>query len=280
MNILHSLSAVPGVSAAGICAFSALLPRMSVQSRSWAENLCPGAKSVLFALFPYDVGGESGNLSRYARGADYHAVIGSALSCFVLQVEPFYPANRFAVLADNSPLPEVYGAYFCGAGRLGDNGLIFDDVYGSYVFIGSILTDLPLEPTPGGRECLHCGACRRACPGGALGEDGTVDQARCLSALTQQGGDLPADAAAAVAASPLIWGCDVCSEVCPLNRSVPATPNPAFRENRLLSLCETDLDSLTRRQFAERYSGRAFTWRGPGPLRRNLSLRKKRHEES
>ena len=279
MNILHSLRAVSGVSAAGICAFAALIPRMSVQSRSWAENLCPGAKSVLFSLFPYDTGGENGNLSRYARGADYHAVIGSALSRFVLQVQQFYPANRFVVLTDDSPLPEVWGAYFCGAGRLGDNGLIFDEVYGSYVFIGSILTDLTLEPTSVGRECLHCGACRSACPGGALREDGTVDPQRCLSALTQQGGALPADTAAAVASSPLIWGCDVCSEVCPLNRSVPATPNPAFRENRILSLEDGDLDDLTRRQFSEKYPNRAFTWRGPGPLRRNLLLHKNQNKE-
>ncbi|MGE4549735.1 MAG: epoxyqueuosine reductase [Intestinibacillus sp.] len=279
MNILHSLRKIPGVSAAGVCTFAALLPRMSDQSRSWAEKLCPGAKSALFSLFPYNSGETSGNLSRYARGMDYHAVIASALSCFILQVQPAYPANRFVILTDHSPLPETYGAYLCGAGLLGDNGLIFDDLYGSYVFIGSILTDLQIDPTPGERQCLHCGMCRRACPSGALGEDGTVDQNRCLSALTQQGGELQPKEAAAVSNAPLIWGCDICSEVCPLNRGVPLTPNPAFMENRILSLESDDLAGLNRRQFHEKYPERAFTWRGPAPLRRNLTLHEKRQKE-
>lgn len=278
MNILHSLRAVPGVSSAGICAYPSLLPRMSAQRRSWAEKLCPDAKSAFFALFPYDAGPETGNLSRYARGADYHAVAGRALNCFVLQVQPHYPANRFVVLTDDSPLPEAFGACLCGAGRLGDNGLIFDDAHGSFVFIGAVLTDLALPPTPGGRGCLHCGACRRACPTGALGADGAVDPSRCLSALTQQGGELPPAAAAAVAAAPRIWGCDVCSEACPLNRGAAPSPNPAFTENRIPSLAPGDLEGLTRRQFQERYPERAFTWRGPAPLRRNLALQQEKEQ--
>lgn len=278
MNILHSLQRVAGVSSAGICAYSSLLPRMSGQSQSWAEKLCNSAESVLVCLFPYDAGQESGNLSRYARGMDYHSVVESALSCFVLQAQAHYPANRFVILTDHSPLPETYAAYISGAGRLGDNGLIFDDVYGSFVFIGCIITDLAVTPTVGGRQCPHCGACRRACPGNAIGKDRTVNAARCLSALTQQNGELPPAAISALSAAPLVWGCDVCSEVCPLNRDLPPSPNPAFTKNRICSLSADDVAGLTRRQFSEKYAGRAFTWRGPAPLVRNLALQQKKKE--
>lgn len=280
MNIVHSLYTLDGISAAGVCAMDALEAFLSEPQKKRRNALCPHAKSVLVALFPYYAGDGGGNLSLYARGRDYHTVIREILSPFITLLQREYPHNRFIILADDSPLPERRAAALSGAGVLGDNGLIFDAIYGSYVFIGTILTDLPIPPilpisvAENARRCQHCGACRRVCPLGALDEKGGVCSNRCLSALTQNGGGLTSEQLYAVARHPLIWGCDLCQQICPANRNAPLTSLPAFLDHHIDSLTCADLEGLTRRQFCEKYPDRAFTWKGPAPLRRNLALRK------
>ena len=71
----------------------------------------------------------------------------------------------------------------------------------------------------------------------------------------------------------LIWGCDTCQMVCPQNKNVPLTKNIRFTENIINSLTHEDIENLTRKQFNQKYQSRAFTWRGPKPLIRNLTLK-------
>ena len=75
-------------------------------------------------------------------------------------------------------------------------------------------------------------------------------------------------------AHPLIWGCDCCQRACPYNASPELSPLPEFREDLVDALDRADLEGLTNRTFREQYGGRAFAWRGPAPLRRNLELKK------
>lgn len=267
MNIVDRLSVSDGLYACGVCAMGTLLSHMDDRQQLGLSRLIDAPRSVLVALFPYLTGAPSGNLSLYARGRDYHAVIADRLGAAVEAFQAEYPDNHFVVLADDSPLPEVYAAACAGLGCIGDNGLLIHPDYGSYVFIGTIVTDLDLpttEQTPQG--CLHCGACRRACPI-------DLDKERCLSALTQQGGTLTEEQAALVREHPLVWGCDTCQLVCPMNKHAKQTDIPDFRQSPIDTLTLADVDGLTRRQFCEKYPDRAFTWRGPAPLRRNLSLK-------
>lgn len=267
MNIVDRLSVSDGLCACGVCAMGTLLSHMDDRQRLGLSRLIDSPRSVLVALFPYLTGAPSGNLSLYARGRDYHAVIADRLGAVAKAFQAEYPDNHFVVLADDSPLPEVYAAACAGLGCIGDNGLLIHPDYGSYVFIGTIVTDLDLpvtEQTPKG--CLHCGACRRACPV-------ELDKERCLSALTQQGGTLTEEQAALVREHPLVWGCDTCQLVCPMNKHAKQTDIPDFRQSPIDTLTLADVDGLTRRQFCEKYPDRAFTWRGPAPLRRNLTLK-------
>ena len=121
-------------------------------------------------------------------------------------------------------------------------------------------------------DCVSCGQCIVACPTGALTEQG-CEVTHCLSDLTQRKGPLPPEAAEQVRRSPTVWGCDLCQKACPHNQAAALTPLPEFRENLLCSLTLAELEPLSNKAFRRQYARRAFSWRGIGPLRRNLALK-------
>lgn len=257
-----------GAAAWGRCPLSAA--GLTEAQAQRVETLCPGARGVFTAAFPYLAEDVAGNLSRYARGTDYHLAVVDRLESVCRGLEALWPDHRFVAGADNSPLPEVKCAWLSGVGMLGRNGLLMVPPYGSWVFLGTILTTLPLpEAGAAGDKCPDCGACIAACPGGALGRGG-VDLERCLSELTQRKGELTAEQEALVRRHPLVWGCDICQQVCPCNRGAAETPLPEFRTDLLSSLTLEQVEGLTNRALKERFPRRAFTWRGPKPLARNL----------
>ena len=272
--MLNELFAAAGAAAWGGVAFRRLLPCLSPEALARAEALCPNPKTVLAAAFPYYAGDRPGNLSLYARGADYHAVVTGRLNTVCEVLREKYPEDTFYPSADSSPLPEREAAWLAGIGLRGGNGLLILPPHGTYVFLGTILTgaDLPVPERPPAPACPGCGACQRACPAGALGEGG-VDPSRCLSELTQKKGALTGEEEARLKAHPLVWGCDFCQRACPFNAAPALTPLPEFAENLVDGLTAGDLAGLTNRAFREKYGDRAFAWRGPGPLRRNLALR-------
>ncbi len=267
-----------GAAAWGNCAFGDLA--LSQEARERAQALCPGAKGVLVAAFPYYAGPISGNLSLYARGEDYHQAITRRLGIACQGLQQLYPKNRFIPGVDNSPLPEREAARLAGLGIQGRNGLVILPPYGSWIFLGTILTDLPLEspetPSPG---CIGCNACVDACPGGALGQQ-PFDEDRCLSALTQTKKPLTPQQEELLRRHPLIWGCDLCQQVCPYNRDAALSPLEDLTGQKgdppyLSTLNPEDLEGLTNRAFKQVYGNRAFAWRGPGVLRRNFNLKQK-----
>ena len=273
--MLNEAFAAAGAAAWGGLPFSELAADMTEAAVEKATALCPNPRTVLVAAFPYYAGDRPGNLSLYARGRDYHQVVTEKLNTICDILREKYENGVFLPAADNSPLPERQAAWRCGIGLRGKNGLVILPPYGSYVFLGTILTDvaLDLEPRTASLDCVGCGKCLAACPGGALGEDG-VNLSRCLSGLTQKKGELTGEEEALLKAHPLIWGCDCCQRACPYNASPELSPLPEFREGLVDVLDGADLEGQTNRSFREQYGDRAFAWRGPAPLRRNLELKK------
>lgn len=273
MRDLERAFQAAGAAGWGSVAFARLRPAMRLEDQQKAEALCPGARTVLIAAFPYCAGDRPGNLSLYARGEDYHRVLLRRLTPVSTVLSCLYPGESVWVGADSSPLPEREAARLAGLGILGRHGLIIVPPYGSWVFLGTVLTSaaLPLEEAAPAPLCEDCGRCLSACPAGALGAEGLCE-GRCLSHLTQKKGELSPDEEALIAAHPYAWGCDLCQRACPHNAGCALSPLREFREGLMDTLRLEDMEGLTNRTFREKYGERAFAWRGPGVLRRNLSL--------
>lgn len=239
----------------GICPYSAVSKRL-IACRA-AERLPKDAKTVILFLFPYKVNAAPPkNISRYAAVPDYHAVCGERLEKIAAALKASFPQNEFACFADNSPIPEVSAAVAAGLGCRGENGLLITEKYGSFVFIGEIVTDLEVPSEIKSERCIGCGKCRAACPV-------SLDKSRCLSALTQKKGELSAAEIEKLRSLGSIWGCDICQEVCPQNRT-PAAPlaefSAGYRDEYVLGEDGTD---------------RAYNWRR-GAIERNATFKKKR----
>lgn len=227
-----------------------------------ASRLPENAETVISVLFPYYLGEEyyrDSNVSRYAVSADYHIITKKITDGLLLKLRERYPENKFEAFVDNSPLPEVRCAVAAGLGCLGKNNLFISEKYGSWVFLGEIVTDRFFPPYEGEiKKCLGCDRCVRECPTGALGS-GRVDTEKCLSFLSQKKGDLAPDIAAKMAEYNCVWGCDICQKVCPMNIAAEITPIADF-----FATAEPSVDSGVN------VEGRAFAWRGSKVIERNI----------
>ena len=226
------------------------------------------ARSVLLFLVPY-YAGETVNLSRYAAARDYHIILKEITDRLIAGIKEQYPEAHAKGYGDHSPIAERTAALHAGLGILGDNGLIIHEVYGTYVFIGDVITDLPpkvlfAKPKQEIRTCEHCGRCRAACPTGILRGE-SMD---CLSAITQKKGTLSENEIALMRKYNTVWGCDLCQTACPHNKEPKITPIPFFRESLIPHLTKKDLAEMD----ADAFSERAFAWRGRATVERNVAL--------
>ena len=228
-------------------------------------------QSAFVFLIPYYV--EAGeNLSAYATGEDYHLFAEALGEKLCALLSSLFPEEGFRFFCDKSPIDERRAAAKAGLGVFGDNGLLISHTYGSFVFIGEVLSTLPAaafgcETVKAIEGCLHCGACKKACPTACL-----LDWSRpCLSALTQKKGELSEEEIEIIAKNGTVWGCDKCQNVCPMNRKngeIPKTPIPFFHKNRVNRITEDLLSRISDEDFCRR----AFSWRGKAPLLRNLAI--------
>lgn len=229
-------------------------------------------KSAIVCLFPYYVEHKDpSNLSRYTWATDYHLVINEYLKKLIEKLQIINTDAQFSIHCDTSPLADRYMAYLAGLGFYGKNNCFISPKWGSYVVIGTILTTLELEPdTPLTQSCMGCNRCITACLGQCLGHD-EFKFDTCKSYLTQKKGELTSEEEHIIAKTPLVFGCDVCQEVCPHNKDIPTTPIPEFQSvEPYIDIDE--LDSLTNKEFKAKYGHRAFSWRGKKILMRNQEI--------
>ncbi len=230
------------------------------------EDFTP--KSVILFLLPYYTG-ETENISRYAASLDYHLAIrkvGERLKDYLLSK---FPSAKMKIFGDHSPIAERHAALISGLGIAGDSGLLINKKYGTYVFIGDMITDIPAESL--GKtdlveivSCHHCGACKRACPTGTL----RGESVECLSAITQKKGELTEAEKSLMIKHNTVWGCDLCQTSCPYNLNPQKTPLEFFYRERISRLDRVTLDGMSKEDFKKR----AFAWRGGKTVERNLEI--------
>jgi epoxyqueuosine reductase len=230
------------------------------------EDFVP--KSVIVYLLPYYTG-ETVNISRYAASLDYHIALSEIASGLISALHGADEHIRAKGYGDHSPIDEVGAALCSGLGIVGDNGLIINEKYGSYVFIGDVVTDISpddLGATKIGevKHCIGCGACKRACPTRILSGEGSD----CLSAITQRKGELTEDEEALMIKYNTAWGCDMCQSSCPYNSDPVITPIAFFHRERISELTREILDAMDKPAFTKR----AFAWRGRKTVERNLDV--------
>lgn len=194
------------------------------------RRLLDGARSVIVMALNYhqpDTPGRNeqphGRVAKYAWGDDYHLVVKHRLFAMIDRLreaidEPF----EARACVDTAPILERELAASAGVGWIGKNTMVLDPLLGSYFFLGEIVTTLELAPDPPATD--HCGSCTRcleACPTGAFPAPYQMDASRCISYLTIELRDeIPGEFRRAM--GDWVFGCDVCQQVCPHNRDLPA----------------------------------------------------------
>ena len=196
------------------------------------ETLLPGARTVVSAALCYwapepERPPGRGRLPRYT-WFDAYAVLREKLDELGLRL-----GGAYRVLVDANQHVDREGAARSGVGFYGKNTLLITHRHGSWVVLGTLVTDVELEPTPPLElDCGECRLCIDACPTGALDEPGTLDATRCLSYWTQAAAPMPARYRTHLGSQ--VYGCDICQDVCPWNRGVEkrraADPLPAGAE--------------------------------------------------
>jgi epoxyqueuosine reductase len=182
------------------------------------ETLLPGARTVVSAALCYYAPGPErppghGRLPRYA-WYDAYAELREKLDALGRDL-----GGQYRVLVDENQHVDREGAARSGVGFYGKNTLIITPRHGSWVVLGTLVTDVALEPTvPLDAGCGSCRLCIDACPTGALDEPGTLDANRCLSYWTQSSAAMPEGYRAELGAQ--VYGCDICQDVCPWNRGI------------------------------------------------------------
>ncbi|MBI4310969.1 MAG: tRNA epoxyqueuosine(34) reductase QueG [Chloroflexi bacterium] len=230
------------------------------------QRLLPGARSVIvvgLSYLPPESGGQTGKqaatlagkVARYARWTDYHVAMKAKLRELAAAIQEFAGRQvKVRVFVDDGALLERAFAERAGLGWFGKNTNILTQAHGSWVFLGALITDLDLAPdAPLKKTCGECTRCMPACPTGAIVAPYAVDARRCISYLTiEHRGPVPRELRPLM--GDWVFGCDLCQEVCPVNRdATPASEASPLKRTGHDVLGLTSLLSMTQEEFAERF---------------------------
>jgi epoxyqueuosine reductase len=226
------------------------------------NRVLDGVKSIVMLGMQYSTvepapnTATQGRVARYAWGnADYHDLIRDKLHELADYLRELVPAALTRGVVDTAPILEREFAQLAGLGWVGKNTLLLSKHAGSYFFLAALLTDAQLEIDTAhlADHCGTCTACLDACPTQAFPQPYVLDATRCISYLTIELQDtIPVELRRGM--GDWVFGCDVCQEVCPWNRSAPPatevnfSPHPDFDPLELLEVFELN-DGAFRRRF-------------------------------
>lgn len=234
-------------------------------------------KTIISIAFPYlhDVKYYDNGFSVYTRGTDYHRVVKFYLNQICDFIES--AGGKALSFVDSNFLPERHIAYLAGVGFIGKNNLIITKKYGSYVFLGEIITDLEIETSEKNykeiedfKECGSCELCYKSCPSKAINPY-KKNSNICVSYFTQKK-DL--DDKHIKLLKGRVFGCDSCQNCCPYNENAEFSKIEEFYPFDFMNNNNTlELVNASTKEFKETFFRTSCGWRGKNVLKRNALIR-------
>lgn len=217
-------------------------------------------------------GERRGIFCRASWGVDYHHILRERLHMLEEYIKEKVPEAKCKSMVDTGELVDRAVAERAGIGWSGKNCSIITPEFGSYVYLGEMITTIPFEPDqPMEDRCGTCNKCIEACPTGALVQGGQLNSQKCIAFLTQTKGFLPEEFRDKLGNR--LYGCDSCQTACPENKGKDfhfheeMEPEPEIVKPLLKPLL-----NISNREFRERFGQLSGSWRGKKPIQRNAII--------
>jgi epoxyqueuosine reductase len=262
--------------------FSSGFEEPDIEKRSHPNLLLSNAESIISIAIAYPakmkvapsskVGARRGIFARASWGLDYHTVLREKLAQLELFILTHIPDARLRSMVDTGELSDRAVAERAGIGWSAKNCAIITPEFGSYVYLGEMITSIPFAPSEQMEEqCGDCTLCLDICPTGALIEGGQLNAQRCIAFITQTKTMVPDEFRAKIGNR--IYGCDTCQTICPKNKGKANLHQESFKPDpELVKPLLLPLLSMTNRTFKETYGHMSGAWRGKNPIQRNAII--------
>lgn len=251
----------------------------NIDERIYPELIFQQPKSIISIALAYpsrirqpiaqDKENRRGAFARASWGIDYHVILRERMEQLITFIKEQTTTATFKPMVDTGELIDVAAAQRAGLGFIGKNGLLITKEFGSFVYLGEIITDIEFEPdTPMENGCGDCVRCLTACPTKALLGDGRMNAQRCLSYQTQTKGYMPVEYRRKI--THVIYGCDICQLVCPYNQGIDHHIHPEMEPDpEIVQPPLKPMLTISNKEFKATYGHLAGAWRGKKPLQRN-----------
>ncbi|HEX7251955.1 MAG TPA: tRNA epoxyqueuosine(34) reductase QueG [Thermoanaerobaculia bacterium] len=253
----------------------------TMEVRAQPRSLLAGARSIVCLAARHrttrPIARDGSRVARYAVGRDYHQTLRERANRFVASAKANLGSFRFRICADSTPRAERSLAAAAGLGWIGKNGCLIDPDEGSFLLLAEVITDLDLPPDePIAERCGSCVRCLAACPTQAFLAPGLLDAHRCISYWTiEHRGPIPDEMKAQL--GDLVFGCDICQEVCPWNASPqtddgrPATDAEGPNAPDDAIPARADWLRMGKGEWRRRFGATAFNRTGRRGMQRNAA---------
>lgn len=253
-----------------------------VELRTEPLQLLEGAESIIAIAVAYPSrmqdapqgkkGERRGIFCRASWGVDYHTAVRERLQLLEAWLTERVPGVKMKSMVDTGELVDRAVAERAGIGWSAKNCSVITPEFGSYVYLGELMTNIPFVPdTPMEDECGDCTLCIDVCPTGAIVAPGQLNSQRCIAFLTQTKGFLPDEFRSKIGNR--LYGCDTCQTVCPKNKGKlnwihdEFTPDPELAKPLLQPLL-----NMSNKEFKTKFGQVSGSWRGKKPIQRNAIL--------
>ncbi|MEM7770644.1 MAG: tRNA epoxyqueuosine(34) reductase QueG [Cyanobacteria bacterium P01_A01_bin.37] len=268
--------------------YHAQMAWMSNERRQNILRIMPEVQSVICVALNYYTPHQRpherdyAKISRYGWGRDYHRVMTKKLKAFTQWIKEQGNACEVRFYADTGPMQDKVWAEQAGIGWIAKNSNVITRDYGSWVFLGNVLTTLPL--TPDHPHTQHCGSCTRcidACPTGAIAQPFVVDANRCIAYHTIENREPDLPEAIAQQMEGWVAGCDICQDVCPWNERFAQETDVEDFQPYSWNIAPTldELANISNEEYERRFPSSALRRIKPDMLRRNARANIENHGE-